>query len=93
MVNRIADESPIMRATFYLYVNRELLSLKAKTFPSDATHSKCTFCTLRQWFCQIFGKIVSIRLNTHSNINLVASRHIEREKASFLVDVRRSKRL
>ena len=93
MVNRIADESPIMRATFYLYVNTELLSLKAKTFPSDATHSKCTFCTLRQRFCQIFGKIVSIRLKTHSNINLVASRHIEREKASFLVDVRRLKRL
>ena len=90
MVNRIADESPIMRATFYFYVNREL---KQKRFQATHVDSKCTFCTLRQWFCQIFGQIVSIRLKTHSNINLVASRHIEREKASFLVDVRRLKRL
>lgn len=43
------------------------------------------------FFCkQILGKIVSLRIKTHSNTNLVASRHIKREKGSRPVDVRRS---
>ena len=44
----------------------------------------------RVFFKQILEKIVSLRIKTHSNINLVASRHIKREKGSRPVVVRRS---
>ena len=40
---------------------------------------------------QIFGQIVSIRVKTLGNTNLVASRHIKGENASLLVDVRIAK--
>ena len=40
---------------------------------------------------QILGQIVSLRVKTLSNINLVASRHIKREKSSHPVDERHSK--
>ena len=40
---------------------------------------------------QILGQIVSIRVKTLSNTNLVGSWHIKREKSSLRVDVRRSK--
>ena len=42
-------------------------------------------------FEQILGQIVSLRVKTLSSTNLVASRHIEREKGSLPVDIRRSK--
>ena len=42
-------------------------------------------------FEQILGQIVSVRVKTLSNINLVASRHINREKGSLPIEVRRSK--
>ena len=42
-------------------------------------------------FEQIFRQFVSVRVKTLSNTNVVASRHIKREKDSFLVDVRHSK--
>ena len=51
-------------------------------------------CTRHLWFYDrgmIFGKIVSTRIKTLTNKNLVASRHIIRETASVLVDVLRSK--
>ena len=41
----------------------------------------------------LFRQIVSIRVKKLSNTNLVASRHIKREKGSLPVDVRRSKTL
>ena len=40
---------------------------------------------------QILGQIVSIRVKTLSNTNLVTSWHIKKEKSSLPVDVRRSK--
>ena len=40
---------------------------------------------------QILGQIVSVRVKTLSDINLVASRHINREKGSLPIEVRRSK--
>ena len=49
------------------------------------------FAPLSRDFEQIFGQIVSIRVKTLSNTNLMASRHIKREKRSLPVDVRRSK--
>ena len=49
------------------------------------------FAPLSRDFEQIFGKIVSIRIKTLGNINMVASRLIKREKGSLPVDGRRSK--
>ena len=40
---------------------------------------------------KFFGQIVSIRVKTLSNTNLVTSRHIKREKRPLPVDMRRSK--
>ena len=42
-------------------------------------------------FEQIFGQIVSVRIKTLGDTNMVASRLIKREKGSLPVDVRRSK--
>ena len=42
-------------------------------------------------FAQFFGQIVSKRVKTLTNRNLVASRHITNEKAFLPVNVRRSK--
>jgi len=42
-------------------------------------------------FDQMFGQIVSIRVKNTQQYKSVASRHIEREKDSLPVDVRRSK--
>ena len=56
-----------------------------------ATHGSGLFAFLGRGFAQIFaGQIVSVRVKTLSNTNLVASRYIRREKASVLVDLRRS---
>ena len=49
------------------------------------------FAPLSRDFEQIFGQIASIRVKTLSNINLVTSRHIKREKRPLPVDMRRSK--
>ena len=50
------------------------------------------FALLSRGFEQIFGQIVSIRMKTLGNTNIVASRLTKREKGSLPVDVRRSKR-
>ena len=49
------------------------------------------FALLSRDFEQIFGQIVSVRIKTLGNTNMVASRLIKREKGSLPVDVRRSK--
>ena len=49
------------------------------------------FAPLSRDFEQIFGQIVSIRVKTLSNTNMVTSRPIKREKRSLPVDMRRSK--
>ena len=49
------------------------------------------FAFLDGGFSQILGQIVFVRVKTLSNTNLVALRHFKKEKASFPVDVRRSK--
>ena len=51
-------------------------------------------CSHHLWFYDrgiMFGKIVSTRIKTLTNTNLVASRHIIRETASFPVDILRAK--
>ena len=56
-----------------------------------ATHGSWLFAFLGRGLSQIFAKqIVSVRVKTLSNINLVASRHIRRDKALLLVDLRPS---
>ena len=42
-------------------------------------------------FQQVLGQIVSVKVKTPNNTNLVASTHIKREKGSLPVDVRQSK--
>ena len=49
------------------------------------------FALLSPGFEQMFGQIVSIRMKTIGNTNMVASRLIKREKGSLPVDVCRSK--
>ena len=42
-------------------------------------------------FEQVLGQIVSVKVKTPNNTDLVASEHIKREKGSLPVDVRQSK--
>ena len=48
----------------------------------------CLFALLSRDFEELFGQIVSIRVKTLSNTNLVAARYIKSEKRSLPVDVR-----
>ena len=60
------------------------------TFLSDLRQPEVDlFAPLRHDFEQLFRQIVSMRVKTPSNTNLVASRFIKREKGSLPVDVRR----
>ena len=49
------------------------------------------FAILGRDFDQMFGQIDSVREKIRRNTNLLASRHIKREKVSLPVDMRRSK--
>ena len=63
------------------------------TFLSDTRRPEVDF--LQSWAVileEILGEIVSLRVKTLSNANLVASRHIKREKSPFPVDMHRPKR-
>ena len=66
-------------------------SLSNSVFERRTSTGSCFFTPLRRDFEQIFGQIVSIRVKTLSNTNLVGPRHIKREKRLLPVDVRRSK--
>ena len=69
-----------------------LVSLSSGVFErSTLTGSGLFSAHLSHDFEQTFSHIVSIRVKTLSNTNLVSSRNIKREKGSFPVDVRRSK--
>ena len=62
------------------------------TFLSDLRQPEVDlFAPLSRDFEQLFRQIVSRRVKTPSNKNLVASRLIKRERGSLPVDVRRSK--
>ena len=60
------------------------------SFSNDLFHdARKIFAFSRHDFDSFFcGQIVSTRVKTLSNSNLVASRHIKREKISLPVDVR-----
>jgi len=71
---------------------RQLLgSLSKDFFERRSSNGSGLFELLGRDFEQIIGRIVSIRVKTLSNTNLVASRHIKSEKGLLSVDVRRSK--
>ena len=65
---------------------------KQRCFSANHVNWKWSFWTLRPYFEQIRGQIVSIRVKSFSKTNLVASRYIKREKRSLPVDVRCSRR-
>ena len=65
---------------------------------SDASERRTStgnglFALLDHDFEQMFGQIVSVRVKTLSDTDLVASRHLKREKGLLPVDVRGSKTL
>ena len=64
---------------------------KQRCFSANHVNRKWSFWTLRPYFEQIRGQIVSIRVKSFSKTNLVASRYIKREKRSLPVDVRCSR--
>ena len=64
------------------------------TFLSDLRQPEVDlFVPLSHDFEQLFRQIASMRVKTPSNTNLVALRHIEKEKGSLPLDMRRSKTL
>ena len=62
-------------------------------FERHTSTGSVRFAILGRAFEQIFGQIVYVRENTLGSTNLVASRHMESEKDSLPVNVRRSKSL
>ena len=56
---------------------------KAATFSSNASQPEVEFLHSSAWFWVILVKIVSLRVKTLSNTNLVASRELKEKKAQF----------
>ena len=71
--------------------NTVLGSLSSDVIERRTSTGNGLFALLSRNFDQIFGQIVSIRVETLCNTNMVASRLVKREKGSLPVDVRRSK--
>ena len=67
-------------------------SLSKDVFERRTSTGSGPFPLMGSGLASIFGQIVSIRIKTLSNTNLVASSHIIKEKASLPVDVRRSEK-
>ena len=64
---------------------RKIGSLNSDLFERRMSSGNGLFAPLSRYFEQIFGQIVSIRIKTLGNTNVVASRLIEREKGSLPV--------
>ena len=78
------------KTDWQLVTQRDIQEFKAAMILIEwrtSTESKL-FSLLSHDFEQIFGQIVSVRVKTLSNTDLVASRHLKREKGSLPVDVR-----
>ena len=67
-------------------------SLSKDVFERRTSTGSGPFPLMGSGLASIFGQIVSTRIKTLSNTNLVASSHIIKEKASLPVDVRRSEK-
>ena len=81
----------MMKVIKYGHAVNILGSLSNSVFERRTSTGSCFFAPLSRDLEQIFGQIVSIRVKTLSNTNLVASTHIKREKRSLPVDLCRSK--
>ena len=55
-------------------------SFSSDVFEWHSSTGSALFAFLMRDFEQLFGQIVSVRVNTLSHTNLVASRHIKRVK-------------
>ena len=71
---------------------RDTAPLSNDIFERRTSTGSELFAILGRDFEQTFQQIVSIRVKTLSNTDLVASRHIKREKDLLPVDVRLSKK-
>ena len=67
-------------------------SLSSSIFERRTSTGSELFALLGSGFVQTLGQMVFIREKELSNTNLVASRHIKREKASLPADVHCSKK-
>ena len=65
-------------------------SLSNTVFEQQTSTGSGLFASLGSGLVETLGLIVFIREKKLSNTDLYASRHMKREKASLLVDVRRS---
>ena len=73
------------------FVNPVMREFKLRRFWVTHVNRTWTFALLSRDFKQMFAEIVSIRVKTLNNTNLVASRQFKIENGSLPVDVRRSK--
>ena len=55
-------------------------SLSSNVFERRASTGSGLFALMKRDFEQVFGQIVSVKVKTTNNTNLVASRHIKKEK-------------
>ena len=68
-----------------------IVSFISDVFERRTSTGSRVFALFGRDFEQILGHMVSLRIKTLSNTNVVASKHIKREKGSLPVDVRGSK--
>ena len=75
----------------WLYIGLVFSLGSSDVFEPQASTGSALFALFSRDFEQTLGQIVSERVKTLSNTNLVASKHTKREKGSLPVDVRQSK--
>ena len=68
---------------------RDAIAFLLRSFSSDVFEGRTS--TGSGLFEQVLGQIISVKVKVPNNTNLVASRHMKREKGSLPVDVRQSK--
>ena len=68
-----------------------MTKLKQYRFWTTHVDRKWTFCIIGRWFCPNFEQVASVIVKKLSNTNLLASKHIKREKTSLPIDMRHSK--
>ena len=78
-------------ASFDLKVPIVQGSLSNNVYERRTSTGNGLFSFFDDGFAQIFSQIATIRVKKLSNTNFISSRHIQREKSSLPVDVRRSK--
>ena len=66
-------------------------SLSRDVYERRTSTESGLFALLSHDFEKMFGQIVTVRVKTLTNTNMIASGHLKREKGSLPVDVRSSK--